>query len=108
MGALKRVVLPSRAAGARSLEDSQASDALPALVEFLTLTEWAPGEKRVPGTVLLCSDEGLWKGWLHDKDAGLSCWVSGASLRALVASVEKGLADGSLEWRRERRAPRRA
>jgi hypothetical protein len=77
----------------------------PALVEELTLTEWAPDENRVTSTLLLFVEDGLWKACLHDRDSQKSCFVSGLSLSGLLASVEQGLREDDLDWRSKRPVP---
>lgn len=74
----------------------------PALAEFLCAVTWPDGSSRLPGTFMLLAEEGRWKGWLNDKACSRSCWLSGPSVEALLASLEAGLRTDSLEWRRAR------
>lgn len=78
---------------------------LPVLVEFLTAAVWPDGQARETGTVLMCWEEGRWKMWLSDKDAGLQCWVSGRTLSELIASAESAIEGTGGDWRvaREKR-----
>lgn len=75
---------------------------LPNVVEFLTLDAWPDGKRREHGTVMLVCDDGLYKAWLHDKDAGMSAWVSSESLQDLWERVDAILGGAGHEWRRDR------
>jgi hypothetical protein len=76
--------------------------AYPATYEFLTVDSWPDGGKRTRGTVTLFNEEGRWKCWINDKDQGRSACVTAASLPELLAAVEYGLVEDSLDWRRAR------
>lgn len=54
------------------------------------------------GTLLVSWSEGRFRGWLNDKDATRSAWVSKPTLSDLLASMEEGLAADDLEWRRDK------
>lgn len=69
------------------------------LVAHLIETEWDDGEARQTSTLLLFAEEGRWKGMINDRDAGAVAFVSGDCLRAVLASIEKGLDGGNLDWR---------
>lgn len=71
----------------------------PDLAEFLGVSRWPDGSDRVPGTMLLCVEAGRWKCWLNDKDANLSCWVSGDSLAKALAAASKAVGSGGGDWR---------
>lgn len=98
------------AASASSLASIDASgesfSPLPHVVQFITDTQWPDGVEREPGTILLCSGDGRLRAWLNDKDAGMSAWVSAASLYSLWERVEAILAGEACEWRKTREAPR--
>jgi len=74
----------------------------PALVEFLTKLAWEDGSTRSTGTVMLLVEAGLWKCWVHDKDASLGAFVSSGTLEGLLKAVDKGVESGSLDWRPDR------
>lgn len=74
----------------------------PHVFEFLTGDRYDDGTVRLPGTVLLCFGEGRLRLWLHDRDQGLSAWLSGESVEALFKAADQGLADATVEWRRPR------
>lgn len=69
------------------------------LFEFLARQQWPDGEYREPGTLLLLCQDGVWKGWLNDKDGQASCWTSGGTLRDLLGGMDDGLANDALAWR---------
>jgi hypothetical protein len=73
----------------------------PTLLEFLCVVKWEDGSVRQSGTVTLMAEDGLFKAAMNDRDAGVSCFVSGKSPGSLLEAMEKGLVTGSLEWRRK-------
>lgn len=77
-------------------------DRFPSLVEFLSAEKYEDGSAREPGTLLLVWQDGRWRAWLNDRGVGDAAWLSSHGLSSLLASVEAGLAEGSLEWRRQR------
>lgn len=81
------------------LESGSWGSMYPILVEWLTLTLWEDNSTRATGTILLFAEDGSWKAALHDRDAGMSCFVSGKSPGDLLAKIELGLRETSLEWR---------
>lgn len=78
------------------------SKGLPTLAEFLSALTWEDGTSREPGTMLVFSEDGAWKACLHDRTAQLQVFVSAATPGGLLAALEKGLAGGSLDWRRKK------
>jgi hypothetical protein len=76
----------------------------PALWEYLTVTAWPDGTPRVPSSLTLFLADGLFKACLSDKEAERVCFVSGASLEALLASLEASLAQHKADWRPSREA----
>jgi hypothetical protein len=80
---------------------------LPALAEFLADDRWDDGTLRVPGTLLICCSDGLWKAWLNDKDGGRSAWMSGRTLTGLLDALQDGLQGSCVEWRQAKPMPGR-
>jgi hypothetical protein len=76
-----------------------------ALVEFLSLEVWDDGKPRKTGSITVFFEEGVFKAWLNDKDAGHTCCVAADTLGGLLASIERKLPDDSFEWRKARPAP---
>lgn len=76
------------------------------LVEFLTRIEWDPGEVRVPGTMMVFVEDGRWKIWLHDRDAGEGCFVSGETLHEALEAADKAIAGGGGDWRPDKKMGR--
>lgn len=81
------------------VREGPVAKAFPAVLEFLTAVQWAPGEPRKPGTLTIFTDDGLWKASLNDKDADRSAFVSAASPELCLVALEKGLRDDTLTWR---------
>lgn len=73
--------------------------ALPVLWEFLTAVAWDDGKPRRPGTLLLFSELGVFKGLLKDRACQRECWASGESLSGLLAVLNEGLDGDSLSWK---------
>lgn len=92
-----------RAAVEASVSGGPALDALakkvPTLWEFLSLGEYDDGSKRVLGTLIIFVDGALVKGFVNDRDQGLSACVSSGTLLGLLEAVEDGLEGDTLEWR---------
>lgn len=105
-GFLRKNQRPDQASEPELLPDVVAAE-YPALTEFLVLSEWEDGSTRVPGTLLLCTEGGRWRAWLHDRDGDpeLSCWVSASTWAGLMRAVEDGLRQGCLDWRVHRKPP---
>jgi hypothetical protein len=79
----------------------------PTTVEWLTRTVWEDGAKRATGTVMILAEDGVFKAWLHDREAERSCWLSAGSLLDLVAKVEDVLESGGGDWRVDRKGGKR-
>jgi hypothetical protein len=80
----------------------------PALAEFLTLSEWEPGQLRVTGTLLLFVEEGVWKACLHDRDDCKAAFVSSETFQGLLERVDEGLRGDDFDWRNKRQqSPRK-
>lgn len=72
----------------------------PELWGHLSDPVWEGGEERRTSTLLLFWEEGLWKACLNDRALQRTAWSSGATPEGVLTSLEAGLADGMLEWRR--------
>lgn len=101
--------LPPEANGLASVVevDSWWAQKHPALVEFLTLSQWEDGSLRETGTVLLFAEDGVWKACLNDRDAAKVAFVSGTSLEDVLVRAEAGLEEGDLDWRGRKPPPRK-
>jgi len=75
----------------------------PALWEFLTLTEHESGVPRATSTLTLFVDEGRLKAVLRDRDASQALFATGATVEALLGSLEAMLADPLADWRPDRK-----
>jgi hypothetical protein len=74
----------------------------PALVEFLTSSTWPDGSGRTAGTLMIMVEGGLWKAWVHDRDASVAAFVSSGTLMGLLKSVSQGVESGQLDWRADK------
>jgi hypothetical protein len=76
----------------------------PALVEFLTATQWEDHAPRLPGTMTLFCDGSVWKLCLSDRAQGRVAFTSSCSPDELLAAAESGLVANTLDWRAQRPA----
>lgn len=83
------------------------SKKLPFLWEFLTVTEYEDGSKRVLGTLIVFVDGPLVKAFINDRDQGLSACVSSSSLLGVLEATNGGLEADTLEWRAADKGKRR-
>lgn len=80
---------------------------LPSLWEFLTVAKYEDGSKRVLGTLIVFCDAGMVKGFVNDRDAGLSACVTSTGLLALLEAVNDGLEGDTLDWRSSDRSKKK-
>lgn len=78
------------------------TEEFPELTAFLTCGTFEDGTAREPGTMLVVWQDGRWRAWLNDRQVGDSAWLSCVTWTGLMAAVERGLAQGTMEWRRPR------
>lgn len=71
----------------------------PDLWAFLTQLVWEDGTERVPGSLLVFSDEGVLKCMLRDRMAGMCLWVSALDMDQLLQAVELRVCGDRSEWR---------
>jgi hypothetical protein len=84
---------------------------LPFLCAFLCDTVWTDGSSREPGKLTLWTADALWKACLADQVASVVSFLSAQDPSALLQSIERGLKEDRIEWRRsvpfEKRKTRR-
>jgi len=71
----------------------------PEVAKFILAPKYDDGSARQTGTVMLLAEDGLCKAWLHDRDAGISCFVSGSTLEATLVSAEAAIDGTAGDWR---------
>lgn len=81
-------------------EGDALSAAWPALWRYLTDDRWDDGSPRERATVLLVVEGPFVKAWLNDRAAQRSAWVTGVGLEDTLKTLDQGLAQDSLAWRR--------
>jgi hypothetical protein len=74
----------------------------PALSAFCRDQAYDDGTVRETGTILLFTEDGRYKAWLHDRDGACSCFVSNTTLTGLLLAAEAALVDEGLDWRADR------
>jgi len=71
----------------------------PEVTKFILAPKYDDGSSRQPGTVMLLAEDGICKAWLHDRDAGISCFVSGNTLEATLVAAEAAIDGTAGDWR---------
>ncbi len=72
----------------------------PTLFAFMTETE-EDGKPRSPSSLVVFTEDGLWKACLSEKDASLQLWRTGETFQKLLGALEKALASGNADWRKK-------
>lgn len=84
------------------------AEAYPSIWEHLSADAYPDKSPRQTGTVLFLFEAGLFKAAVIDRDASLTAFVSGETIRAVLNAIEAGLDEDRLEWRASKaRPPRR-
>lgn len=100
-----RFVKPAASADAEPVKDPAVTGCpfpseYPALWEYLTASRWEDGRPRQTATLMVCVEDGRFKGCVNDRANGRSVWVSAGSFTGLLGAVEAVLQSGQAEWRR--------
>jgi len=74
-------------------------DKLPQLWDMLTSPTYEDGTRRKTASLTLFFEEGQFKACLSDRDVDCVAFTSGDGLRDVLASLERRLQEGSLDWR---------
>lgn len=75
------------------------SSSCPGVFEMLTSRRYPDGSIRLPSTLLVFCEDGMFKGCLNDRDNQLTAWASSESFSGLLEALERGLSSDSLQWR---------
>jgi len=78
------------------------ADEWPILHAFLTSEVGDDGAARVPSTLTVFVEDGLWKAVLHERQVQLNLFMTAKGFYELLAGLEARLASGEAEWRKER------
>lgn len=100
---MKRPDADAAPLGGLAAHDPVLAGFYPTLTEWLTATVWDDGKPRKTSTLLLMTENGRWKGFLHDRDGKRGFWMTGEAYESLLAAIENGLTTSSVEWRRDTR-----
>lgn len=87
---------------AESLEDRQAREKLPTLIEALTMRAVIDGRETNRFSLSIFINDGVWKAIVRDKVDMIACWVASKTLSGLIPTVEAALLDPDHEWRVDR------
>lgn len=96
----RKIVRTGAEGGAQAVpEDAAVQGMFPSLWEYLTAVKYGDGDARVPSTLLIFAEDGMFKVCLNDRDSSAASWSSGSDILGAVASLEGRLASGTAEWR---------
>jgi hypothetical protein len=74
----------------------------PAICEFISEIRDAEGRPMKGATLMLFAEDGCYKLCLHDRLGSCSLWASSDSHFGVYDALEKRLASGTGDWRRDR------
>jgi hypothetical protein len=103
MSLLRKADMDGRGGGApKPLTDPAFAGEYPLLWSYLTQNKWEDGTPRQTASILIFSDDGILKGMLRDREAGLCLWVAGATMDGLFVALEGSVGDPRADWRQDR------
>lgn len=74
----------------------------PVIASHLTQTRWDDDTTRVTSTLLFFCEDGAMKVCLHDREAGMVCFITGEGLTGTLDALEAALSDETAVWRKKR------
>lgn len=77
---------------------------MPSLVAFLSDMTYSDGSTRKTGTLMLMTEDGVWKAWLHERELGVGAFLTGATPDSLMASIDAALGGDKVPWRADKKA----
>lgn len=90
----------STSVGARAVDPSMCKK-WPSLYELMTVVDMGDGKIRKPSSLLIFSEDGLWKGCLTERDLEISLWASAPGFLGVPDALEERLGQETIEWRRK-------
>jgi len=79
----------------------------PEIYHHLVDSVWPDGKARETSSLTVFAEDGLFKVCLNNKAEGFVCFMSGPGFYAVLDALQESLADGSVDWRKSRAAPKR-
>lgn len=89
----------ANALGSPTKDGAKMAERHPNLTEYLTADKWDDGDERQTSTLLVFTDDGIFKAVLNDRAEERALWASGASYLDALDALEAMLASGEGEWR---------
>lgn len=80
----------------------------PDLLSFTSQSKWEDGSSRLTGTMMVFTEGGQWKCWLHDRDACQGCFVTGTTIEGLLKAANAAVGASGGDWRPDRKGGKRA
>jgi hypothetical protein len=96
---VKKVLRAAGASPGSQVDDPGTLKKYPALLEYVASTVLEDGTARTPAKMSLSIQEGRWCVCFQDLDNKRIAFLTGETLDKLLASLEKKLAEDTLEWR---------
>jgi len=81
------------------MDDGDFRGTYPTLYEYLTLTQWSPGQARITSTIMVFVDQGVLKCCLNDRDNNRSAFFSSPKFLDLLDLMEAQLSSETVEWK---------
>lgn len=86
--------------GGQLPQPCELTGAYPHLWEFGTEAAFSDGSHRPLPTLTVFVEDGVWKLCLNDRAEGEIAFTAGATLTDALNALERGLRDGTLDWRK--------
>lgn len=101
----KPVKIEGSAGSSDRLRDLELAEKRPMIEEYLTATSYDDDSPRVPSTLTVFVDEGMFKASLNDRDVGRTLFVSGTAFNDVLDVLEALLESDRPPWREAKAKP---
>lgn len=78
------------------------------VLDYMTQPAWPDGSKREKSSMIVFSEDGVFKVCLSDKETGYVLWASASTFWGLLEALEGRLTEGSPDWRKSRAGKKRS
>lgn len=81
--------------------DKAFAEKFPSIHELMTSVVGVDSAVRKTSSLLVFTEDGVWKGCLTERDLDISLWCSGAGFQPMMAAMEAKLVSDVVEWRKK-------